>query len=69
MNDFDFVKNAHTKVLDIEHLITVTSDQNALRVVCHGTFVFDSGVRLTGNFEMKPNVAGDMLSYWRPNPR
>jgi membrane peptidoglycan carboxypeptidase len=64
-NDFDVFKSAGVKSVDIEHLTTVTWDQDNLRVVCHGTFVLSNGGRLTGTLQMKPNVAGDMIVQWK----
>ncbi len=66
-NDFDRMKELGIKAIDIEHLITTKWDTGTMDVICHGTFVLTNGLKLTGSLEMRPNVAGDMISQWRPD--
>ena len=63
-NDFEVFKTSGFKSIDIEHLTTVRWDTDTMDVICHGTFLLSNGGRITGTLEMKPNVAGHMISRW-----
>ncbi|MBE7159519.1 MAG: hypothetical protein INR62_13990 [Rhodospirillales bacterium] len=63
-NRFKVMRRYDQHVIDIEHVTTDSMDADHHTVVCHGTFLMESGLRLTGNFEVRKNVAGDMIYLW-----
>lgn len=66
-NSFEAFKATGHKSVDIEHLTTVRWDEENLNFVCHGTFVLTNGQNFVGTLEIKPNVAGSMITKWRPD--
>ena len=66
-NDFEGFKTAGYKSVDIEHLTTIKWDEENLNFVCHGTFVLTNGRNVVGTLEIRPNIAGSMITKWRPD--
>ena len=50
------------EVVDIEHLVTIASENRVIS--CHGIWVHTNGARIEGTLSFKPNVAGDMITWW-----
>jgi hypothetical protein len=63
-NDLPTMKARDIEAVDIEHLTTVQYDTAHSKMVCHGRFVLNRGISLTGSMTYKPNVAGDMIYSW-----
>lgn len=66
-NGFEAFKAAGRNSIDIEHLTTVKWDEENLNFICHGTFVLTNGQNFVGTLEIKPNIAGSMITKWRPD--
>ena len=67
VNEMKSIKSSANKVIDIEHLVTRKWDAETMTVVCHGVFIFENDARVSSTVEMRPNVAGDMLTRWSPD--
>ena len=64
MGRFPLFKDRGIEVVDIEHLTTVTALHPSTDIACHGTFITNRGVTLTGVFSTRRNIAGDAISTW-----
>ena len=67
MNDMDNFQRFGVKFLDIEHLTTADSDDGSIVMRCHGTFVTNHMIRLSGTFTVRKNIAGDPIDVWSPD--
>lgn len=63
-NGLDGFKDEGLKVVDIEHLTTVTFDSDAQRYSCHGVFMTNKGLNILGTITLRRNVAGDPIVAW-----
>ncbi len=63
-NGLDTMKDASVRVIDIEHITTVTARSGEQGVSCHGVFVTNHGTRLIGTATVRRNIAGDPMFVW-----
>lgn len=61
MNRFKAFVDRGLEAVDIKHLRTVPSTQG---MTCHGTFVLNNGIELTGTMADRTNVAGQSITTW-----
>ena len=66
-NKFKVLNRLDKQVIDIEHLTTDKYDVKTTAMVCHGTFLFNDGAEVAGDFEIRKNVAGDLIYLWSPD--
>ena len=66
-NKFKVLNRLDKQVIDIEHLTTDKYNEKTTAMVCHGTFLFDDGAEVAGDFEIRKNVAGNLISLWSPD--
>ena len=66
-NKFKVLNRLDKQVIDIEHLTTDKYDEKTTAMVCHGTFLFDDGAEVAGDFEIRKNVAGNLIYLWTPD--
>jgi hypothetical protein len=66
MNALQLSHHTGRQVIDIEHVTTIEAPSNAAEtMVCHGTFLFSSGVREPGTVTFRKNLAGDPIIVWK----
>ena len=58
------MKAEGVRVIDIEHLTTLSFDAANGAAECHGVFVTSKGWRIAGTATVKKNVAGDPMFVW-----
>ena len=63
-NGLDTMKDASVRVVDIEHMTTVSLRPDDGSVSCHGVFVTSRGGRLAGTATVRRNIAGDPMFVW-----
>ena len=63
-NKFKVMHRLDRQVIDIEHITTDKYDATTTAMVCHGTFLLDNSAEVPGSFEIRKNVAGDLIYLW-----
>ncbi len=63
-NGLDTMKEASLRVIDIEHMTTVSAHASDQSVSCHGVFVTSRGGRVVGTATVRRNIAGDAMFVW-----
>ena len=66
-NRFKQMQRLDQTVLDITHITTDRNDTKTGSLVCHGTFLMSGGQEIPGSFEIRRNVAGNLIYLWSPD--
>ena len=67
LNGLQAASDVNARAVDIDHLTTIKFDSDHQVMACHGSFVLQSGVGITGTMTTRLNVAGRLLTEFHRN--